>query len=454
MHSTSEAEPSRDVAICRKTCVKSLRVHFSRSLRRPLSNLWLPATLKRMRFLRAAHFVVASSLACESFLPNTSGGEDAGMTDSSMLMDASAEDVSVQDALTDGPIVNDPLYCAKGPAMGGKCRNLGQCGVQILTTSFVTSTANYRYPHDVALSGPYLHFSAQVDTTPGRNRDGVGVLMRIPRAGGSAVPLTVELDAPGRIAFAINGDMYFTSVAARTPSVTSSLKMIAAGELDACAKMSTTCVGTVLTTQGGRITSIVPLADGQVYFRTDESKLYLLKEEGSVPIAVNLPNVPGARDVVSLGGSPRVLSYVNGAGAVYDLADVTSTQRLSWMGEPQNPYLFAGCAQAYVLNTNQGLPIFSANGSSLRQLPCNDGGSCASEVRRLVFAGAVDADFIYVGRPNGGGGVLRMDRNTGGTRLLPLPAGAIGDIWDVSNDDEAVYYADVDGQMIGRTLKQ
>ncbi|RYG64914.1 hypothetical protein EON77_19165 [bacterium] len=118
---------------------------------------------------------------------------------------------------------------------------------------------------------------------------------------------------------------------------------------------------------------------------------------------------------------------------LYDLLSTEPAVVSSWANAGTR-WVASACGDAYLYESDKDTPfsrvVFPEDGvdgglSSLTCKGCN---------KTLIFGASVDAQFVYVAAPNAG--YVRAIPRSGGEAVTL----AAGDVWDVINDDDAVYF--------------
>ena len=374
---------------------------------------------------------LAMLAACSSFTGTGPGpGElDAGVGDGAAV--ESASDGSGDDG---GP-------CRSRSTPTQPCFVSGSCTTSSVSTSVTLPGAlTLKYPHDPARWENKLFFVIHRANPEGRNRADTGVIFRVDLPSmQNLTQFTNALDRPGWLR--VDGHhLYWREIV----GAKSEIRRIDLAPRQPCIAG---CTPEVVVSIGGQLEPFDVVSENDVYFRHGDSTLKrtVRSDAGWQPPTTS---TSASRGILGRGlwagriEATRTTSlYAVGApGAFEPIA--------TWQGEdPGIGVVVASCRGTFLFDRTRGdLPlqrIALGAGGGISPVPCTN--NCRSED---VYGLSADGSFAYVATPNAGGGI----------RAYPLAGGAAanlitGDIWNVVEDDDALYFADVDGARVGRIAK-
>lgn len=285
------------------------------------------------------------------------------------------------------------------------------------------------YPHHPVRWGNHLFVAVQENTVEGRNAGGPGHIVRVDVPSMSNPTIVTELlQQPA--ALAVNDRFLYWRTVAGSESRIERIDLTAATTLP-CSP-NTCGRETVASLAGARVEEIFPRSPDQVYFRFGTNSLQrVTRAAGGWETAV--PVLTGSTPSVLTGGFWVTQSAETKTTYLYDLLPAEPAVVSSWTNAGTRS-LASACGEAYLYESDSDRPfsqvVFPKDGV--------DGGlsplACKGCNKALVFGASVDAQFVYVAAPNAG--YVRAIPRSGGEAVTL----ATGDVWDVINDDDAVYF--------------
>jgi hypothetical protein len=327
-----------------------------------------------------------------------------------------------------------PGTCDDAPAApSAACFTAGNCQVVTVSTDGLENSDNIvlRYPHDPVRFGNGLYFSVQDESNAGREGGGKGYIFRVdvPSMQG-LTRVAGPLDSPALLT-ARDGYLFYRT------ALNSDAQVVRL-------EMATMNEEIVATSSAARIEELfVPSATEVFYRRLQELRCAVRGDSGWQ----TAPIVSGAGTLAAGFWAMTGADHITRAHAIVGAKLPHLTELAHWE-RPGAKWIASSCSGTYLYDGQADQPLYrlffgGASGGGLEGVNCTAG--CE---RREVAAHAVDSKFAYVATPGAAGHL----------RAVPLAGGAAttlvsGDIWNVTNDDDALYFTDRDGTRVGRIAK-
>ncbi|MBN9161948.1 MAG: hypothetical protein J0I07_13365 [Myxococcales bacterium] len=285
------------------------------------------------------------------------------------------------------------------------------------------------YPHHPVRWGNHIFVAVQDNTVAGRNAGGPGYIVRVDVPSMSNPTIVTDLlQQPA--ALAVNERYLYWRTVTGSESRIERIDLTAATALP-CSP-NTCGRETVASVAGAKVEEIFPRSPHEVYFRFGASTLYrVTRAAGGWETAA--PILTGTAPSAIAGSFWATQSAETKTTYLYDLLPTEPAVISSWANAGTR-WLASACGEAYLYESESDRPfsrvVFAKDGvdGGLSSLPCK---GCN---KALVFGASVDTQFVYVAAPNAG--YLRAIPRSGGDAVTLTT----GDVWDVINDDDAVYF--------------
>lgn len=395
----------------------------------------------RQALIRRLTFVLLATLTqlhCSAF----------SVPDPSPSRDASA-DVWLEDSGVGDGAASD-AGCVPPAAPTHPCFTTGSCAPVSIDVTTLPKPDGFalKYPHEPVRAGAFVYFAAQEATDDGRNRNGRGYIYRVDAAS-MANPrrITALQTAPAWLA-ANDGFLYWR---VKGPDTTSELRRVALEATDSCPNDA--CAYEVVTNvSGASIEQILPVSSTEVYVNFGGTQLLRVARASTGWETPEALAAPGPNGRLSTGSLAFWIADDADAGGPKRVFALGGPERLklaaSWTGTPAVGFIASACTKSYLYDSQSAPFLYDLLHDD------NDGGvapvACTKEcvAPSLVFALSVDEKLAYIASPNAGD--IRAVPLGGGPPVILVP----GDMWNVINDDDAVYYANINGARVGRIAKR
>ncbi len=304
------------------------------------------------------------------------------------------------------------------------------------------------YPHHPVRWGNHLFVAVQENTEEGRNAGGPGYIVRVDVPSMSNPTIVTELLQQPAALVVNERFLYWRTATTVDATVHSRVERIDLTQTGALPCTPNTCgLEIVATATGARIEEIFPRSPTDVYFRFGRSDLWRATRDAD-SWQNPAPILTGSTDSVLTGHYCATLSNDGKATYLYDLLPSEPTMVSRWANAGTR-WLTSACGEAYLYESNAKNPfsqvLFANDGADggLSPLTCKD----CNEA--LIFGASIDAQFVYVAAPNAG--FVRAVPRAGGDAVTLVK----GDVWDVINDDDAVYFTTMGATpVLGRIAKK
>lgn len=409
-------------------------------------------------------------LACNLLLGNEDGkiayaGASSGEPSASIDAATDAGSTTIDGSTTTDADAGRPRECRNRAAPTAPCFDDASCVATNVTVTWNASDGiPPAYPHGLALWDGYLYYSAQEDTTLGRNGKGQGQLSRVDTALSQVETVVSPRDGLSVSAPTIRDGFLFWRTWDAVDDQSAIHRLDLSGWTTGAPCADGACGSEqVASALPGRVEELWAASPTAVYARIGTGLRQFRKAAAwaSTTLPPSISETKGRLgQAFWTGWRAGDSSSFGGQMTLYSLFEGGPQARIRWSTPgagsspiPHESSLVASSCDDTFLYESWAMPPLrrvdldaGLDATAAQMFSPIDCSGCEAE---LTFAHVADARFSYLARPNAEGGLLAVEHQSGTARKL-----VAGDVWDVVVDDEAIYFTNVDDHSIGRIAKR